>query len=63
LKDFKAVFIELKSIGLDNSDANILTADLCDLVENELSVEKNRVYIEFVSPPGALWGWNGETFD
>mgnify|MGYP000910643483 CR=1 FL=1 len=60
--DEAAAFIECKSIGLEESQTKALSAWLCDFCEKELSIPKNRVYIEFASARGSMWGWQGGTF-
>jgi phenylpyruvate tautomerase PptA (4-oxalocrotonate tautomerase family) len=57
-----AAFLDLKAIGLPTQKANELSGRLCELVQSELGVPKDRVYINFADVPGHLWGWNGETF-
>lgn len=57
-----AAFFELKSIGLKKSMTEGLSKMLCDFAKEELSIPKNRVYIEFIDAPGKMWGWNGGTF-
>jgi phenylpyruvate tautomerase len=57
-----AVYAELKSIGLESTACAELSRRLCAFFQEELGVPPERVYIEFASPEGALWGWNGETF-
>jgi phenylpyruvate tautomerase PptA (4-oxalocrotonate tautomerase family) len=58
----KTAFIELKSIGLAESMTGELSGFICDFVEKELGIKKDRVYIDFADSPGAMWGWNGGTF-
>lgn len=55
-------YLELKSIGLPESNTTELSAQLCDLLQTELSIDSNRVYIEFYNAPRHLWGWNRATF-
>ncbi len=55
-------FIECKSIGLSESQTEGLSAALCSFCEEELGVAKDRVYIEFASAKGSMWGWRGGTF-
>ena len=57
-----AVFMELKSIGLDDTKTEGLSRTLCNFSEKELGVSKDRVYIEFKDASGSMWGWNGSTF-
>ena len=55
-------FLELRGIGLPKAKAGKLSKLLCGLVETQLGVPKNRVYINFADVAPSLWGWNGETF-
>ena len=56
-------YLELKSIGLpNNSTISDLSNALCTLIEQELSISKDRIYIEFTDAPRDMWGWNGGTF-
>ena len=57
-----AAFLELKSIGLAESQTKPLSRALCDIIEAELGIRKDRVYIEFTNAAGKMWGWNGDTF-
>lgn len=60
--DAPTVFMELKSIGLAESKTAELSDSLCQLVNNELGVPADRVYIEFQDAPRKMWGWDGGTF-
>lgn len=60
--DEPCAYLELKSIGLEESRTAALSAGLCALVEAHLGVPPARTYIEFASAPRKLWGWNGGTF-
>ncbi|WP_462319775.1 phenylpyruvate tautomerase MIF-related protein [Halochromatium sp.] len=55
-------FLELKSLGLPEQRTPELSAALCDLLQEALSVPPERVYIEFASPPRHLFGFDGRTF-
>jgi phenylpyruvate tautomerase PptA (4-oxalocrotonate tautomerase family) len=57
-----AAFIECRSIGLSSSRTAGISAVLCELCEQEMGVPQDRVYIEFSSAEGSMWGWNGRTF-
>ena len=57
-----AVFMELKSIGLDENMTGNLSESLCSFAEKELGVSQDRVYIEFKDVEGSMWGWKGDTF-
>ena len=57
-----AAFVELKGIGLPTAKTGELSRLICELVESELGVSKQRVYINFADVPPKLWGWNSATF-
>jgi phenylpyruvate tautomerase PptA (4-oxalocrotonate tautomerase family) len=58
----KTAFIEVKSIGLKQSMTEELSQFICEFIEKELEIDQDRIYIEFVDAPGAMWGWDGGTF-
>ncbi len=60
--DDPTVFIELKSIGLSESQTPELSRVLCELIQQTLGIDPERVYIEFADAPRKMWGWNGSTF-
>jgi len=60
--DEPTAYLELKSIGLPASDTKNISAALCDMVSDELSIDQDRVYIEFANAERNMWGWNGATF-
>jgi phenylpyruvate tautomerase len=60
--DAPAVFMELKSLGLSDSQTPGLSAQLCQLMSQELGVSGDRIYIEFQAPPRKMWGWDSSTF-
>ncbi|MDA1107927.1 MAG: phenylpyruvate tautomerase MIF-related protein [Proteobacteria bacterium] len=60
--DAPLAYLELKSIGLPEAKTAALSKALCELMEQETGVKKERVYIEFANAKGSLWGWNGGTF-
>ena len=60
--DDPAVFMELKSIGLSESQTPELSRVLSELVHQTLGVNIDRIYIEFADAPRKMWGWNGATF-
>ncbi|NJB68893.1 hypothetical protein GGQ74_002566 [Desulfobaculum xiamenense] len=57
-----AAFVEFKSIGLDEGDCGRLSRGVCGLLSREAKVAPERVYIEFKTLHGHLFGWNGGTF-
>lgn len=60
--DAPLAFLECKSIGLSEKQAKSLSAAIADLLQAELKIPANRVYIEFSNAPAAFWGYNGSTF-
>jgi phenylpyruvate tautomerase len=60
--DAPTVFMELKSIGLAEAQTPKLSESLCRLVNTELGVPSDRIYIEFQAAPRKMWGWDGGTF-
>jgi phenylpyruvate tautomerase len=55
-------FLELKSLGLPEQQSAEFSATLCGLMQQQLGVAPDRVYIEFASPPRHLFGFDGGTF-
>ncbi|MBT3048610.1 MAG: phenylpyruvate tautomerase MIF-related protein [Candidatus Thiodiazotropha sp.] len=55
-------YLELKSIGLPDDQTRQLSQALCQLMEQQLAIPAERVYIEFSSAERHLWGWNATTF-
>ena len=55
-------FLELKSIGLPAKKTKDLSRVLCELIENELDIAKERVYVKFIDVQRGMWGWNGGVF-
>ncbi len=60
--DEPTAYLELKSIGLSSANTTDFSAALCNLIAGELSIDKDRVYIEFSNSERSMWGWNGATF-
>ncbi len=57
-----SAYLELKSIGLPESRTAELSAALCRLLESQLHIPPERIYIEFSNAARNLWGWNSATF-
>ncbi len=57
-----AAYVELKSIGLPETQTQPLAQSICGFLQQELDIPPDRVYIEFIDIPRKLWGWNGSTF-
>jgi len=60
--DAPLAYVELKSIGLPESKSADFSRTLADLLNDELALPADRIYIEFSNAPRAMWGWNGGTF-
>ncbi len=60
--DENLAYLELKSIGLISDSTKALSESLCQLINAELGIEQNRIYIEFTDAKRHMWGWNGSTF-
>lgn len=55
-------YVELKSLGLPESKTPLFSKALCELIEKEIGIKKERVYIEFSNPERHMWGWDSKTF-
>lgn len=55
-------FVELKALGLPAEKTRDLSRDLCELVENELTIPPDRIYVKFHNVNRGMWGWNGDVF-
>lgn len=60
--DDPLAYVELKSIGLPEEATSTLSDALCALINENLGIAKDRIYIEFANAKRTLWGWNGGTF-
>ncbi|MCW4293115.1 MAG: phenylpyruvate tautomerase MIF-related protein [Candidatus Thiodiazotropha taylori] len=52
----------MKSIGLPVDRTGDFSKLLCLLMQKQLQISEERVYIEFSSAERHLWGWNSATF-
>lgn len=55
-------YVECKSIGLSTAQAKSLSQSISQLLNTQLKISADRVYIEFSNCPAEFWGWNGSTF-
>lgn len=60
--DAPAAYVELKSLGLPEDQTARFSEQLCSLVEAQIGVRRERIYIDFDAPARHMWGWNGKTF-
>ena len=54
-------YVMLLSVGgfKDNKKAS---AKVCELLQAQVNIPQNRIFIEFNGPDGGDFGWNGSTF-
>ncbi|MBN2351335.1 MAG: ABC transporter substrate-binding protein [Spirochaetales bacterium] len=58
-----AASLEIKSIGgLSPSVCKGLSEACCGLLQKELGIPEERIYIVFSDIEASSWGWNGTTF-
>ena len=57
-----AAYVQLKSLGLPESSTADFSQAICNLVNTELKISTDRIYIEFSGPDRHMWGWNNKTF-
>jgi len=57
-----AAYVTLGSIGLAKETCPDLSSKLCTLMESDLSIPQNRIYIDFRDLEGKMFGFNGKTF-
>jgi phenylpyruvate tautomerase PptA (4-oxalocrotonate tautomerase family) len=60
--DQPAAYLQLKSLGLPESATEEFSRFLCELMQSELTIPVERIYIEFSGPQRHMWGWNNKTF-
>ena len=60
--DAPCAYLELKSIGLTESELPGLAANLCRHIGDALGIGAERIYIEFSAAEPQWWGWNATTF-
>ncbi len=53
-------YIEIKSIGALNPSA--MTKSFCDIIEAQIGIPSDRIYISFEDVPASHWGFNRNTF-
>lgn len=60
--DQPLAYLQLKSLGLPESSTPGFSRALCELIQSELDIPAERIYIEFSNPDRHMWGWNSKTF-
>lgn len=60
-QDGESAFVEVKIFGSSTDDVyEKLTAVICEILEDELGIAKDRTYIKYEEIQH--WGWNGTNF-
>lgn len=60
-QDLPCAMVEVSIFGEENSAAfNVLTRKICDILNEELEIEKSNIYIKYEATKN--WGWNGSNF-
>ncbi|MDS4031531.1 MAG: phenylpyruvate tautomerase MIF-related protein [Candidatus Contendobacter sp.] len=58
-----AAYADIRSIGGLNREVNRkLSERICTLLQEQLAIPPDRVYLGFTSVSAENWGWNGGTF-
>ena len=59
--DAPAAFVEVSLLGKsDRAHFERMTAEICDILADVLSIRPDRVYVKYEEV--AHWGWNGGNF-
>ncbi len=60
-KDGESAFVEVKVFGSASSSVyNKMTSAICNILNEELSIPENRIYVKYEEVEN--WGWNGSNF-
>ncbi len=57
-----AAYVELKSMAITEEMCGILSEKICVFLKNRLDITPNRIYIEFSTINGKMFGCNSKTF-
>ena len=60
-KDEPTAFVQIKAVSLEKDKCSEFTRQVCDFLEAEISVPKDRVFIEFIDIDPTIFGFNGNT--
>lgn len=56
-----SAFVQVEVYGSENKAAfDKLTGEICNILNTELAISKDRIYVSYMSTPN--WGWNGGNF-
>ena len=57
----KGAYVEVKVLGsVDGGASDKMTAKVCEILQNELGIPGNAVYVSYWGTGN--WGWNGGNF-
>lgn len=57
----KGAYVEVKVLGnVDSTSSDKMTSKLCEILQNELGIPGNAVYVSYWGT--GSWGWNGSNF-
>ena len=59
--DDALAFLDYRALGLP-AERNAFSAALCQLIEEQLSIAGERIYISMTDSERQNWGWNHQTF-
>lgn len=59
--DAPTAFLDYRALGLPN-DRTAFSDALCSLINDELSIDGDRIYISMTDSERHNWGWNHSTF-
>ena len=58
--DAPAAMVQVQTFGTNAQGTDTLTGRICDILQAELSIPKDRTYVSYFGT--ANWGWNGGNF-
>ncbi|MBR2087323.1 MAG: hypothetical protein IJ906_09355 [Oscillospiraceae bacterium] len=58
--DAPAAMVQVQTYGTNANGTDALTGKICTLLNSELGIPQNRVYVSYFGT--ANWGWNGSNF-
>ena len=58
--DAPAAMVQVQTYGTNAQGTSDLTAKICAILNTELGLPQNRVYVSYFGT--ANWGWNGSNF-
>jgi len=57
-----AAYVELKSMAITEEMCGILSEKICGFLKDRLNITPSRIYIEFSTINGKMFGCNSKTF-